>query len=46
VVPQEQEISKLRIDSGFVVHGTVFEVEYKMAGDAISMSHLDEVAVG
>jgi hypothetical protein len=46
VVAQESETSELRIDRSFVVQGTVFEVEYKVGGDAISMRHLDEVAVG
>jgi len=40
------ETSELRIDRSFVVQGTVFEVECKVDGDAISVRHLDEVAVG
>src|ERR1017187_1751551 len=36
---------KKRIDSGFVRSGTGFEGEYKMAGDAISMSRVEYVAV-
>jgi hypothetical protein len=43
---QESETSELRVDSSFVVQGTVFDVEYKVRGDAISTRHLDEVAVG
>ena len=46
VVPQESKTSELRIDRSFVVQGTVFKVEYKAGGDAISMRHLDQVAVG
>jgi hypothetical protein len=46
MLPQEPEISEFRIDRSLVVHRPIFEVEYQVGGYAISVRHLDQVAMG